>query len=218
MMHWMPLLVLALVLRYSVSLALTLQVAAVVGVAAVLAINYLVPGIDSLWSALLNELVTPVLLDADIPPTAIALMLEQAAQLGTGIFVAAFSLSVTLALLVARWWQALLYNPGGFREEFTSLQLGYLAGGLTLALTAGALLTKASLMIELAIVAAVMFFLQGMAVAHTVIATFGYAALYMAGLYGLLMLALPQMMTALSMLGTTDAFIDFRGRLREKIK
>jgi len=27
-------------------------------------------------------------------------------------------------LLLARWWQALLYNPGGFREEFHQLRLG----------------------------------------------------------------------------------------------
>jgi MFS family permease len=33
----------------------------------------------------------------------------------------AFSASVSLIL--ARWWQATLYNPGGFREEFVTLRL-----------------------------------------------------------------------------------------------
>lgn len=33
------------------------------------------------------------------------------------------ALTVTLCLILARWWQALLYNPGGFRQEFHSLRL-----------------------------------------------------------------------------------------------
>ncbi|EEF23190.1 conserved hypothetical protein, partial [Ricinus communis] len=31
--------------------------------------------------------------------------------------------STTAALLLARWWQAMLYNPGGFRGEFHQLRL-----------------------------------------------------------------------------------------------
>ncbi len=33
------------------------------------------------------------------------------------------SFSVVIGLLIARWWQALLYNPGGFRQEFHQLRL-----------------------------------------------------------------------------------------------
>ncbi|NNC54346.1 MAG: hypothetical protein HKO07_01350, partial [Pseudomonadales bacterium] len=33
------------------------------------------------------------------------------------------SITVAFSLLVARWWQAMLYNPGGFREEFHALRL-----------------------------------------------------------------------------------------------
>jgi hypothetical protein len=42
--------------------------------------------------------------------------------------------------------------------------------------------------------------------------------LWLTGLYGLLLLALPQMMAGLSMIGAIDAFADFRARLRGKIK
>jgi hypothetical protein len=41
--------------------------------------------------------------------------------------------NVTIALAIGRWWQALLYNPGGFRREFSQLRLNpLLAGGLVL--------------------------------------------------------------------------------------
>jgi hypothetical protein len=33
------------------------------------------------------------------------------------------AVSCVLCLLLARWWQAALYNPGGFREEFHALRL-----------------------------------------------------------------------------------------------
>lgn len=32
-------------------------------------------------------------------------------------------MGVIISLVLARWWQAILYNPGGFREEFHSLRL-----------------------------------------------------------------------------------------------
>jgi hypothetical protein len=33
------------------------------------------------------------------------------------------ALSVTLCLMLGRWWQSLLYNPGGFKDEFQSFRL-----------------------------------------------------------------------------------------------
>lgn len=33
------------------------------------------------------------------------------------------ALSVTFCLMLGRWWQSLLYNPGGFKEEFQSFRL-----------------------------------------------------------------------------------------------
>jgi hypothetical protein len=34
------------------------------------------------------------------------------------------AISCVMCLLLARWWQASLYNPGGFRQEFHSLRYG----------------------------------------------------------------------------------------------
>lgn len=211
--QWVPLLLLTAILRRTMSLAVTLVSGTAIGLATVLTIKLLTPGVESLWASLLNQVVRPALMRVDVPAAAIDPMLTQAAQVMTGGFVAATLLSLALALLLARWWQALLYNPGGFREEFTGLRLGLPAAGVALALAAGALLSKASLMIELAMVSSVIFFLQGMAVAHAVVATISYPMAWLAGLYGLLLLALPQMMVGLATLGAVDALVDFRGRV-----
>jgi hypothetical protein len=214
--QWAPLLGLALILRHTLSLALTLKAGTAAGLAAVLGTALLIPNIDSIWKAVLDDIARPALTRADVPVATIDAILQQAAPVMTGSFVAAMLLSLALSLLIARWWQALLYNPGGFRKEFLALQLGPLVAGLTLVLVAGALLAKASLLIELAMVASVMFFLQGMAVTHAAIASAAHPTLWLAGFYGLLLLALPQMMVGIAALGTVDAFVDFRARLGGK--
>lgn len=217
MTQWAPLLILALILQRTVSLATTLKAASALSLAVVLGVKYMAPDIMLLWQTVLDDVVRPALLRADMPSATVNALLHQAAQVMTGGFVAAMLLSLCLALLLARWWQALLYNPGGFREEFTALQLDYPPAGLALALTAAALLTGAPLMIELSTVASVIFFLQGMAVAHAVIAKSGHPAVWLAGVYGALLLALPQMMAGLAAMGAIDAFADFRARLGTKV-
>jgi hypothetical protein len=216
LIQWLPVLLIALLLRRTVSLAFTLQTALLIGLASVVAMNYLMPGTHALWTALLDEVVRPALVNAEIPAAAIDSVLARAAEVMNGGFVAALLLSLVLTLLIARWWQALLYNPGGFRDEFTGLQLGYPAAGLALTLAGGAVLTQTSLIIELAMVAAVVFFLQGMAVTHAVIAASGNPTLWLLGVYGLLLVALPQMMAGLSLMGAVDSFVDFRARLSGK--
>lgn len=67
---------------------------------------------------------------------------EQAAQLAqptaaqvSGLLGFGATSSTVAGLLLARWWQALLYNPGGFRDEFHRLRLSLpVAGGLIAAL------------------------------------------------------------------------------------
>lgn len=50
--------------------------------------------------------------------------------LGLGALMLA--VSTILCLFVSRWWQAMLYNPGGFGEEFRQLRLDVRAAGLSI--------------------------------------------------------------------------------------
>merc|ERR1711916_281673 len=40
-----------------------------------------------------------------------------------GIVATVVAIGAIPCLILARWWQVVLYNPGGFRQEFLSLQL-----------------------------------------------------------------------------------------------
>src|SRR3569623_1035129 len=66
-------------------------------------------------------------------PNLLGEMLEEAAPHMTGKAVAALVLGLMLRLLLARWWQALLYNPGGFRREVHALRLSRGFAALALA-------------------------------------------------------------------------------------
>ena len=50
--------------------------------------------------------------------------------LGLGALMLA--VNTILCLFVSRWWQAMLYNPGGFGEEFRQLRLDVRAAGLSI--------------------------------------------------------------------------------------
>jgi hypothetical protein len=53
-----------------------------------------------------------------------------------GLVALMLSISAIVSLLLSRWWQAMLYNPGGFGEEFHNLRLDIrVAGGSLLAFT-----------------------------------------------------------------------------------
>jgi hypothetical protein len=53
-----------------------------------------------------------------------------------GLVALMLTISAIVSLLLSRWWQAMLYNPGGFGEEFHNLRLDIrVAGGSLLAFT-----------------------------------------------------------------------------------
>ena len=49
-----------------------------------------------------------------------------------GLVALMLSISAIASLLLSRWWQAMLYNPGGFGEEFHNLRLDIRVAGLSL--------------------------------------------------------------------------------------
>jgi len=55
-----------------------------------------------------------------------------------GLIALILAVSALMSLFVARWWQALLYNPGGFAEEFHGLRLQPAVAGFLLLAVIGA--------------------------------------------------------------------------------
>lgn len=118
--------------------------------------------------------------------------------------------SAFLTLLLARWWQSLLYNPDQFGPEFQQLRLPSLALAVTVVLVAMAHYWHPALQMHLLLVAVMMYAFQGLAVIHGVveqrgIGWAGWLPPYIALVF------VPQIgAVGLAVLGALDALANFR--------
>jgi hypothetical protein len=123
--------------------------------------------------------------------------------------------SAVLGLLLARWWQSMLFNPGGFRAEFHALQLGkpLALGALVLALVSLLLADGiGALARDLVMVVLLLYMLQGLAIAHALVAARGASVWWLVAIYGLLAIALPQVIMVLAVAGLMDTWMNLRRR------
>ncbi|WP_245792052.1 hypothetical protein [Teredinibacter waterburyi] len=128
----------------------------------------------------------------------------------SGVIAYWISLSVLVGVFVARWWQSLLYNPGGFQAEFHGLRLT-----LPLALASALGLVYCSTQgldyIFWASVFGLPLLIAGIGLAHCVKAKYKLGTWSLVVLYfGLLFV--PPFALALSVIGLTDVWLDYRKR------
>jgi hypothetical protein len=119
----------------------------------------------------------------------------------------------SLAVLIARWWQAILYNPGGFQADFHRLRMGRIATGVASVAFLAGLLTQYPVLDNLAVVFLVMFIFQGLAVVHSVMARRQASNVWLAGFYALCVVAFWPMLALVAGGGFMDNWFDLRARL-----
>jgi hypothetical protein len=135
----------------------------------------------------------------------------------TGAFAAAFFVQVLLSLFLGRWWQALLYNPGGFGAEFRAFRLGKVLGASALGLLVVLLVDKdIHWAAELLLVLTPLLLLQGIAVVHGLVHGLGANRGWLIGFYVLLFVAMPHAELLIAGLGLADVWMDVRARLRPR--
>ncbi len=210
-LFWLPVCLLASVLRATVSLAATLLTASALGFVAVLTF-YLILGDPGAWWLDALRKIKPVLSDSGLIVDEVALdkALELLAPLMVGLVVVNLLAHMIFAVLLGRWWQSLLFNPGGFRQEFHALRFGRWSATMAVVIFALALSLEWSLLGNLALVLAVVYALQGIAVVHGTVARAGWWQGWLVVLY-VLMIFLPQLIV---LLGVADAWLDVRARIK----
>ncbi len=219
LVQWVPVGALAWLLRASRSLALATHAGLGLGILAVIVQMISLGDPTGFWREQLQPMaqrfVEAGLFDQGQGAEAIA----QLAPLMCGVVAAGFVLQLLISLYLSRWWQALLYNPGGFSAEFRQLrlhQLPGLLGGAALVLWLIPGLTLPAWLNCLGMVVLSVFLLQGLAVAHGVFGAMPGSQRWLVATYILLLLFLPQMAMVLVTIGLLDVWIDFRGRFPRK--
>lgn len=213
--QWMPILLLGLVLRSSRSLSFTIQAGLAFGVLAIIGQYLLLADPVAYWQAELRPLVEQLVRADMLSQASVDAVLQQLAGWMSGVLAAGIFLQLICSLLMARWWQSLLYNPGGFRAEFHGFRLHRLFGVVGLPALIILLLPSSqvpALLSYLGVLLLAILFFQGLAVVHGVLAKAGSGIIWLVGLYLLLMLLPPQAVMVLASVGLLDIWIDFRSR------
>ncbi len=218
---WLSVVILAMVYRNSQSLNLTIQLLTIFGVIVTVLIAIIVPDIQTHWLNYLQSLIDAVekdpqfqemLKNSKLNTDSVKQYLPAIASVITGGLVSLYLLTMSLTLFLGRWWQSLQGNIQAFRNEFITLRLGKVLAGLTILFVIAALVVKHAIFWQLAIVCLSMFSLPGMAIVHAIIGQLSSSVFGFVVVYGLLFIAAPQMIMALSTLGVMDTFINFRKR------
>ncbi len=215
LMLWLPTWVIALVLRQSRNLGLTLEIATVVGVIGTCLFFILHPDPTAFWYQRLELVLKPIWENAGMAmdPAKMAAQLTLIARYLTGVMAAGMVSSLALSLFLGRWWQAQLFNPGGFREEFLQLKLHRPLVYVTLAFVVLSFIVQGKFseaVNNVLIVLAVPYIVAGTAILHAVFVSRGQRALLI-GMY-VLMFFIPHIFLPIALVGLADAWVDWRAK------
>ena len=214
---WLPLVILGEVLRITRSLRLAVELA-VLGGFLLVGLQYLLLGdVAAFWQETLGQY-----LGQFMNPELVSEQerLEMAAAIApwmAGGLGAAWFLQLVVSLFLARGWQAALYHPGGFGEEFYQLRLGRWQLILVpVLLVAGMLAGTPALFSQLGLVGMSAFFVQGISVVHALTSRNKSGQYWLIGFYFLLIIGMPASFTAVSAAGYADGWLNIRARVRPR--
>lgn len=123
-----------------------------------------------------------------------------------------FATAVGMTML-ARAWQAGLYNPGGFRKEFHSLRLSPVIAVLcAVTMVIGPVLGLNSLLLAWA--AGTPLFIAGLALVHGVVGRKQWSGQWLVIFYIAMVVLGPSLMMLLLVMAFVDSWLDIRGRLK----
>jgi hypothetical protein len=133
----------------------------------------------------------------------------------TGLIAALLQIVSLLSLMLGRFWQAQLYNPGGFGREFRALRLPIPLAMLLL----GCMLLGPNLGPQMAMLtplSSVPLVFAGIALLHGLVAQGRLGKFWLVGLYITLLLFMQLTYPLLVVLAIVDSLFDFRGRFERK--
>ncbi|NOQ76717.1 MAG: DUF2232 domain-containing protein, partial [Methylococcaceae bacterium] len=121
-------------------------------------------------------------------------------------------------LFLARWWQAVLFNPGGFRAEYLSLRVHPKVASASLLIVAVAWLSSgivAEVCWNLSILSIVLYAFVGLAVLHSAFSEMKAKRFTVPFLYITLVLV-PHVVAVIVIVGVVDAWLDLRSKILNK--
>lgn len=207
---WLPALIVAWVLRQTVRLDLAVVAACAIGLAAIVLMYMRLGDPEEAWRQVLtlqfeNSGAGEM---QGVSAEVMQQMANSMAKLATAASAVMIMLTSVGSVLLARFWQAKLFNPGGFQDEFHQLRFGKAAATVVLIVCAIALTIDNALVSDIAIVLMVAFLFQGLSVVHSLVKQRSMSQGWLVGVY--IMMMLPHTIALLGALGLADNWLNVR--------
>ena len=216
---WVPAAVLGAIMGRTGSLRLAIEAAAIASAVLVLLQYLWMADPAAFWADALNEFLASRLNQETLAASDAEKFVDLLAGWMAGGVAATWFLGSAVSLMLARYWAALVDRPGAFGEEFRQLRFGrWLLLLVPVLLLVGVILTggEPSLVGQLYLIGMMVFLIQGLSVAHGLLAEFGASRAWLVVLYLLLVFVAPQGVTMVALVGYTDGWLDLRARARAR--
>lgn len=209
--YWLLVMLLAAGLRRTGSQGRMLALAGLIGCAAVIGVFVATGDPAPQIERQMNEQVVPFYeqFGLEIAPEAIPPM----AALMTGLALGLWLMGCFVTVLLGRWAQAILYNPGGFRREFHALRLGHITALASGVVFLSGLLLGQPLLGNMALVLVLMWAVQGLAVMHGVAGRAKLHWVWLVPPYALALVLPPHLIALMAVMGFADRWVDIRARI-----
>jgi len=207
MVLWLPVWLISIVLREGQHLSLAVEIAILIGIFGVIGFYLYAPEPAAIWKAVLSQMVP-----ADAPVADIQRTIDVLAHYMTGVVAAGSVFGLLFGLFLGRWWQANLYNPGGFKQEFLALDtkprlsIGSIVV-VAIALTSPGVISEIAW--NVSILLFVLYTVTGTSVLHTVFSKMKLGR-YMVPMLYITLFLIPHAMLLVALVGLSDPWLDLR--------
>lgn len=210
---WIPIWLISVILREGRHLPLAIEVAVVIGIFGVVGFYLYDPNIAVMWKSILIQMMPPHVQIGDIEHT-----LDILSHYMTGIIAAAMVFGLMFGLFLGRWWQALLFNPGGFKKEFLSLTTHPRLAIISILVLLVALLSSgmiSEVSWNVVILLLVLYTFIGTAVVHTAFAAMKLSR-YTVPMFYITMFLIPHAVLPVALVGLIDPWMNLREKFSDR--
>lgn len=209
----LPMLLFAGLLRETRSLSFVTLIACLLAMIGVVLFHTFVANPAKFWQQFLSTELSFFSVGNTINTEQLNDLVQVLSRFATGIFAASFAMQLLGGLMIARWWQARLYQPGAFAIEFRTLRLPRIVGvGFIVVIALGVIQGVGSVFADLSIMLSALMVIYGISVGLAIVKQRQWPTGLVIAI-SVFFIFMPQFAFLFVLLALVDASVDLRKRI-----
>lgn len=202
--------IMASVLHKTHNWSRVLILGAFIGSVIIVLLHNYIPDMNAWWQQKMLASLQKVGKEIPINSSAEFANIKQISVVATGLQASAILLIDLVWLVIARYWQSMLYNPGKLRPELHNIRLPRWTTFAVAMMFLFAWLSKLPMLIDMLPLWLLIFAVTGLSVIHSIVAARKMSWMWLVVLYAMLFFSLPYMIVALAMVAMSDSWFNVR--------